>query len=99
MGASLRATGIPAVGDIAWGTHICNFYQTPGDLLEMLVPYFRAGLELNEACLWVTSPPLGVEDARSALAAVAPHLAEEEAGGKIDILDHREWYTRTGRFD
>jgi signal transduction histidine kinase len=99
MSAALRPTGIPALGDIAWGTHICNFYQTPQDLIETLVPYFKAGLELNEACLWVTSPPLGVEEARSALAAVAPRLAEEEARGKMEILDYREWYTRTGRFD
>jgi signal transduction histidine kinase len=99
MNASLRATGIPAVGDIAWGTHVCNFYQTPEDLLETLVPYFKAGLEQNEDCLWVTCPPLGVEHARSALAAAAPHLAEQEASGQIEILDHRDWYLRRGRFD
>jgi signal transduction histidine kinase len=99
MNTSLRATGISAVGDIAWGTHVCNFYRTSEDLVETLVPYFKAGLELNEDCLWVTSPPLGVEDARSALAASAPRLAEQLAEGQIEIIDHREWYLRTGRFD
>jgi signal transduction histidine kinase len=99
MAASLRTTGIPAVGDIAWGTHVCNFYQTREDLVETLVPYFKAGLDLNEGCLWVACPPFGVEDARSALAAAAPQLEQQLASGQIEILDYRDWYTRTGHFD
>ena len=45
MDTSLRPTGIPAVGNIPWGTHICNFFQTPEDLVDTLVPYFKAGLD------------------------------------------------------
>jgi signal transduction histidine kinase len=99
MDALLRATGIPAVGDIAWGTHVCNFYRSPEDLVETLVPYFKAGLDHGEECLWVACPPFGVEAARSALGAAAPHLAEQLADGQIEILDRRDWYTRTGHFD
>ena len=49
-GAS-RKTGISVIGDRPWGTHFCRFYETKRDLLDTLVPYFKAGLENNEFCL------------------------------------------------
>jgi len=57
MAISRRRTGIPPVGDIAWGTHICLLYQTPTDVLEMLVAYVHAGLEAHEYCLIGRHPP------------------------------------------
>lgn len=54
----MRRSGISVVGDRPWGTHFCNFYESGEDLLEMLVSYFKAGLEDNEFCVWVVSEPL-----------------------------------------
>ena len=53
-----RTSGIGAVGELPWGSHFCQFYHTREDLLDTLVPYFKAGLENNEFCLWVVSEPL-----------------------------------------
>ena len=53
----LRKTGIGMVGDVPWGTHFFMFYETKEDLLDTLVPYFRAGLEAGELCLWAVSEP------------------------------------------
>src|ERR1700730_12784085 len=47
-----RPTGISAVGDLPWGTHLCHFYDTKGDLIDILLPFFQAGLEANEYCMW-----------------------------------------------
>ncbi|HXY87497.1 MAG TPA: MEDS domain-containing protein [Candidatus Acidoferrales bacterium] len=58
-----RKFGLDFVGDIPWGTHFCQFYETKHDLIDILVPYFAEGLRSNEACMWVTSDPLGVEEA------------------------------------
>ena len=44
----LRKTEIGLIGDVPWGTHLCQFYHTKEDLIEILVPYFKAGLENNE---------------------------------------------------
>ena len=57
-----RKTGIDIIGEVPWGTHFCQFYQTKDDLIETLIPYFKAGLENNEFCMWVTSEPLKVEE-------------------------------------
>lgn len=86
--------GITALDNLRWGTHLCHFYETGHELLDVLVPYFRAGLERRERCVWVTADTLRVEDARSALRAAVPDLAQREAAGQIELVDHREWYLR-----
>jgi PAS domain S-box-containing protein len=95
----LRKTGIEFLGDCPWGTHFCQFYQTKEDLIEILVPYFKAGLENNEFCMWITSEPLGAEDAERALKKKAKDLDNYIKKGQIEILDFSQWYTRSGRFD
>src|SRR5258707_383766 len=51
----LRKTGIGVVGDVPWGTHFFMFYETKQDLLDTLVPYFKAGfqpgLEVRHECI------------------------------------------------
>ena len=94
-----RKSGIDIVGDIPWGTHFCQFYQTRGDLIDILVPYFKAGLENNESCLWITSKPLEVEEAKVALKKAVGNLSKYIRKGQIKLLDYREWYTRSGRFE
>jgi PAS domain S-box-containing protein len=96
---ALRESGIEILGAVPWGTHFCQFYETKNDLIEMLVPYFRAGLLANEFCMWVTSRPLQVREARAALQRVVPDLDACFARGQIEILDYREWYTKGGTFD
>ena len=39
-----RQSGIDLIGTLPWGSHFCQFYQSAQDLLEVLVPYFHAGL-------------------------------------------------------
>ena len=63
----VRHTGIHIIGDVPWGTHFCQFYQDKQDLIDTLVPYFKAGLENNEFCMWITSEPLRAEEAKAAL--------------------------------
>ena len=58
----IRQSGIAVLGSIAWGTHVCLFYETKEDLIEVLVPYFKAGLQNNEFCVWVTCDPLNAEE-------------------------------------
>jgi len=99
MEEKIRRTGIDIIGDVPWGTHFCQFYQTKEDLIDILVPYFKAGLESNEFCMWVTSEPLKVEDAKRSLKGVVKDLDNYVEKGQIEILDASQWYTRSGKFD
>ncbi len=95
----LRQSGIKILGPLRWGAHVCLFYESKRDLLELLLPYFAAGLKNNEFCLWITAAPLGPEEAERALSAVVPDLAECKARGQLEILPYDRWYTASGRFD
>jgi PAS domain S-box-containing protein len=91
-------SGIETIGDIYWGAHMCQFYRTKDDLIDILVPYFKAGLENNEFCLWVTSKPLGAEEAKAALGKVVRDLDDYISKGQIEILDYSELYITVGKF-
>ncbi len=99
MQKRIRHTGIGLVGDVPWGTHFCQFYQSQQDLLDILVPYFKAGLEDNEFCMWVTSEPLDASEARDALQKVMPDLDSYLKSGQLEIIPYSEWYVRDGVFD
>lgn len=98
MGSKIRKTGIEAVGDTPWGTHLCQFYQTKEDLLEILVPYFKAGLENNEFCLWIASEALSERDARKALKRAIPGLDRFLRRGQIEFVPHTERSLKGGPF-
>lgn len=96
-GNASAPSGIDAVGPLAWGSHFCQFYEEANDLSTVLVPYFKAGLDNNEQCIWVASAPFSADEARNALRAAVPDLDRLEKHGRIDIVDHRAWYERHGR--
>ncbi|AKB32859.1 sensory transduction histidine kinase [Methanosarcina siciliae HI350] len=95
----MRNSGIDIVGDIPWGTHFCQFYQTKEDLTDVLVPYFKAGLENNEFCMWVTSQPLDVKDAKEALKRVVPDIDDYLEKGQIEIIPYTHLYVQEDSFD
>ncbi len=82
-----RDSGISVLGEVGWGTHVCNFYQTKEDLTDLLIPFFKAGVDNNEYCMWVTS-----EFSREE----AQEQVEERLGGlpqNMEVLSYDEWYT------
>ncbi|RJQ14694.1 MAG: PAS domain S-box protein [Nitrospiraceae bacterium] len=92
-----RKSGISLIGDLPWGTHFCQFYQTKQDLLDILVPYFRAGLENNEFCVWVTSEPLSVEDAKRALKKAVPHFEKYAKKGQMQLVPSTRCHNTKGQ--
>jgi two-component sensor histidine kinase/PAS domain-containing protein len=85
-------SGLRIVPHLQWGSHLAHFFGTGDDLRDVLVPYFKAGLENNERCLWVTGPAFNLEQARSALRAAVSDLDERERAGQIEIVNGEEWY-------
>ncbi len=81
-----------ALLDLPWGSHVCHFYNCKADLLETLVPYFKQGLERNEACVWLVAD-LTVDEAREALAAVVPDLERCMATGQMLFRHFTDLYT------
>lgn len=94
----LRDSGIEILGDLAWGSHFCNFFESKEDLLQILVPYFKAGLINNEFCLWITSDPITVEIAYEALRNEISNFDQYEKKEQIIILPHVDWYVKDNKF-
>lgn len=99
MRENLRKSGISVIGNVPWRTHICQFYRTKEDLLDILIPYFKAGLENNEFCLWVVSEPLEIEDSKEILRRSIPGIDTYLEKGQIEIIPYTEWFTTEGVFD
>jgi len=86
------ATGLQTLGELPWGSHVCQFFSNGADLRDTLVPYFKAGLENNERCLLVAMEPFTADDARSALRAAVGDFDRRERRKQIEIHDVRAWY-------
>jgi PAS domain S-box-containing protein len=92
MATPLRKTGIGLLGDFPWGTHFCHFFETKQDLLDTLLPYFAAGLEGRELCMWLVAEPLTTGEAESALRRSVPDLDRHLTDGSIEIRSACDWY-------
>lgn len=95
----LRSTGIAAVGDVPWGTHFFLFHETKEDLIEACLPYFRAGLENRELCIWAIDDPLTEEEVIYFLKDAIPRFDDYWASRSIEIVRGREWYMSGDELD
>jgi signal transduction histidine kinase/ActR/RegA family two-component response regulator len=96
---AVRKTGLEVLGDRPWGSHFCVFYETDEDLIEMLVPYFKAGIENNELCFWVLSDSLTEEDAWRALNRAIPATDRPLIRRSIEFMRSEDCYLKEGVFD
>src|ERR1700728_5451306 len=92
-------SGLSTIPRLSWGTHLAHFFTSSDELRDVLVPYFKAGLENNERCLWVTGRAFNAEEARSALRAVVSDLDKRERDEQIEIANGDEWYGSGKKLD
>ena len=89
----------PHRADLEWiraGDHACHFFRTAEDLSEVLIPFFKVGLERRESCLWIAGNPYGVERAESEMRAALADFDQRAAAGQIEIVEQGEWHRKYG---
>ena len=64
-----------------------------------MIPYFRAGLEKGEACLWLVSKRNGCDFVRVTAEALIWRFLFYISSGQIQILSAEDWYLTDGSFD
>jgi len=79
--------------------HICLFYGSNKDLLDLVVPYFKEGLRNNELCIWAASKTLGVDGAKKALSKAVLNINKYIKKGQLEIIDCKKWYLDQGKFN
>jgi signal transduction histidine kinase len=95
---ALRKTGLEVLGDRPWGTHFCVFYETDEDLMQILMPYFKAGIENNERCFWVIADSIDEREARYAVKSLAPRSQRQVLHENMEFLRSEECYLKEGIF-
>ncbi|MBI3316881.1 MAG: MEDS domain-containing protein [Candidatus Omnitrophica bacterium] len=88
-----------AIHNIYTGRHLYQFYKSAEDFYHILIPYFQSGLEKDEACLWLVSDPMGVEEAINLCDDQIPRFWFYFASGQFQILSAENWYLADGVFD
>jgi PAS domain S-box-containing protein/putative nucleotidyltransferase with HDIG domain len=83
---------------VRWGTHLCYMSGSSDELADLIVPYFKKGLERNALCLWLSSEPLG-QQVMKALRNGIPYFDRYQKKGQVLAVPHTEWYLRGGRLD
>jgi hypothetical protein len=81
------------------GSHTCLSYEHEEGLLELLGSFFEQGLKVNEFCLWVVPPSLGVKDAEEALGDKIKNLEDYIKDGRFEIVSYKDVYLTNGLFD
>ncbi|RYG85503.1 MAG: hypothetical protein EON59_12055, partial [Alphaproteobacteria bacterium] len=73
------------LGAIRHGTHICAFYETDEDLLDLVTQFCAAGARRGDLCLWMK--PEGVDSDALASAGVELHSADDayQQGGSFEV--------------
>ncbi len=83
--SELRRIGIAPLG-IAWGSHLCCFVRTTEDLLALVIPHIKAGLESHEYCIWVLPGGLKKNLAAGALRQVIPDVDRHLGQRSLDSV-------------
>ena len=94
-----RDTGIRLLGNMPWGTHICVFYESPADLIDTAIPYFKAGLDSNEFCIWAVSASITMKETKEHLRDAIPDFDERYAARQFELIPARDWYLKGDEFD
>jgi hypothetical protein len=94
LASTFTRCGLPGVGRIPRGIHMCHFYRKREDLVAALVPFFAAGLSSNERCIWITAEPLPALEAKLELQKTGLDVEAALGSGALTILDFSDWYTK-----
>jgi hypothetical protein len=92
--ANLTSCGLPGIGHIPYGIHMCHFYRERQDLVEALVPFFIAGMHNNERCIWITAEPLDEAQAKLELETAGCDADAAIRSGALTIQDYSEFYLK-----
>jgi len=87
------------IGKVPRASHFGHFYLTRKDLIDIVVSYFKAGLESNEFCICVTAEPHTAEEVRNTMAESLPDFSKYLDKRQIEILPYTRWYLKGGSFN
>lgn len=99
MGKKFRNSGVNIIGNVTWGSSFCQFYRKNDDLMEILVPYLKTGLENNEMCIYIISDLLNINEIEEILRESIFEFETYLKKGQIEIVSYTSWYLKNKAFN
>ena len=81
------------------GKHFYQFYKNSDDFLSVMIPFFQAGLEKGEACLWLVSKRNNLDFIRATVEAMIAGFSYYVSSGQFQIFSAEDWYLTECSFD
>lgn len=95
----MKASAFDILHHISPSKHYYQFYKHADDYLRAMIAYFQAGLEAGDACLWLVSEKIGMEEACETAESVIPGFPSYVERRQLQILSAEDWYLHSGCFD
>ncbi len=95
----MRSSGLQGADGIPWGAHLCMFYRSRAELVQVTASFVQAGLAENELCLWIIPAPLSHTQAQRALEDGGVNVTQHTSRQQLLLVPQAEWYMENGRFN
>lgn len=92
-------TDFDLLHSITPGKHFYQFYKNSEDYFHVMIPFFQAGLEKGEACLWLVSKRNGLAYTCAVAEVLIPGFSHYISSGQLEVSSAEEWYLTDGGFD
>jgi PAS domain S-box-containing protein len=99
MREKIRKSGIEVIGNLPWGSHVCQLYRTREELFEILAAYYKAGLESNECCIYILPETISNQEFNEYLSRKIPQFKDFLNKRQIEVIPSPDWYLEGGNFD
>lgn len=99
LSEKIKFSGIEVINELKWGMNFCYFYLAKDDLIDILMPYFKQGLEKNDYCLWVVSDDISKKEAIESLNKNLSNAKNHLKQKKIEIINYKNWYIKNKKLD
>lgn len=86
-------------GDIPRQAHLCQFYETRQDLIDILIPFLHSGLKANELCVWMTPDILTTDEVIGSMRKEIPDIDACIDSGQLEVFPYSRWCSSDGAFD
>lgn len=98
MDYSIRDSGIDMIGEIPWGTHIAQLFESKEDYLKIMVPYIQSGLIKNELCIWIYGEQSNEKEITEILNCNFGDIEYYLERGQLRLIKNTEWYLEDETF-
>ena len=77
---------------LPWGSHLCTFYSSIGELERLIHAYLKTGLDAHEGCLWILPSGLTSVAATTSLQRTIPLVYDYLRTGQLELIPCCDWY-------